>query len=125
MDSFNNNKNNEFNKKEKFENNIFDKGGLFENKDFNFSNNENKINKNLNNETKNKQNRRGNARQFLEETDNGGFNLYNGLNEPITKKNSEPIGNSDYSNFNLGNNGEFGSLFGNKSRRRHDKNYEI
>ena len=36
------------------------------------------------------------------------------------KKNSEPI-----RNFNLGNSGEFGSLFGNKSRRKHDnKNYE-
>ena len=36
-------------------------------------------------------------------------------------------GDIDYGNFNLGNSGEeFGSLFGNKSRRKHDnKNYEI
>jgi hypothetical protein len=119
MDNLNNNNTNE-----KFENNIYDKGPIFENKDINdinFSNNEIKNNKNSNHETKNKHNRRGNARQFLEETDNGGFNLYNGFNENIMKKNSEPI-----RNFNLGNSGEFGSLFGNKSRRKHDnKNYEI
>ena len=124
MDNFNSNKNTKEN--EKFENNIYDKGGIFENKDINFSNNEIKNNKNSNHETKNKQNRRGNALQFLEETDNDGFNLYNGFNENINKKNSEPIGNINYGNFNLGNSGEFGSLFGNKSRRKHDnKNYEI
>ena len=124
MDNFNSNKNTKEN--EKFENNIYDKGGIFENKDINFSNNEIKNNKNSNHETKNKQNRRGNALQFLEETDNDGFNLYNGFNENINNKNSEPIGNINYGNFNLGNSGEFGSLFGNKSRRKHDnKNYEI
>ena len=43
----------------------------------------------------------------------------------IKKKSSENTGNNDFGNFNIGNSGEFGSLFGNKSRRRHDKNYEI
>ena len=127
MDNFSNEKNNDFSKKGKFENNIFDKGGRYENNELNFLNSDNIINKNSNHEMKNKQNRRGNARQFLEETDNGGFNLFNGFNENIRKKNTEPIGNIDYGNFNLGNSGEeFGSLFGNKSRRKHDnKNYEI
>ena len=127
MDNFSNDKNNDFSKKGKFENNIFDKGGRYENNELNFLNNDNIINKNSNHEMKNKQNRRGNARQFLEETDNGGFNLFNGFKENIRKKNTEPIGTIDYGNFNLGNSGEeFGSLFGNKSRRKHDnKNYEI
>ena len=94
----------------------------------NFSNENNNFSKNkeYNNDIKNNRNRRGNARQFLEETENGGgFNLYNGYNEEIKKKNSENIGNSDYNNFNIGNSEDFGSFFGNKSRRRHDKNYEI
>ena len=125
MDNFSN-ENNNFSKnkkpsKETFSNDIYNNGGLFENSDFNFSKN-----KEYNNDIKNNRNRRGNARQFLEETENGGgFNLYNGYNEEIKKKNSENIGNSDYNNFNIGNNEDFGSFFGNKSRRRHDKNYEI
>ena len=125
MDNFSN-ENNNFSKnkkpsKEAFSNDIYNNGGLFENSDFNFSKN-----KEYNNDIKNNRNRRGNARQFLEETENGGgFNLYNGYNEEIKKKNNENIGNSDYNNFNIGNSEDFGSFFGNKSRRRHDKNYEI
>ena len=118
----------EISKKDKLDDNLFNKGGLYENKEFNFSNEDNiKINKEQNNDIKFKQqNRRGNARQFLEETENGGgFNLYNGFNDNIKKKSSENTGNNDFGNFNIGNSGEFGSLFGNKSRRRHDKNYEI
>ena len=34
-------------------------------------------------------------------------------------------GNNDFNNFNLGDDGGIGSLFGKGSRRRHDKNYEI
>ena len=83
--------------------------------------NKNKINKDQNN-NKSKQNRRGNARHFLEETENyGGFNF----GESPKKKSNEVNINNDFNNLNLGNSGEFGSLFGNKSRRRQDKNYEI
>ena len=129
INNFNNTNNkDEISKKDKLDDNLFNKGGLYENKEFNFSNEDNiKINKEQNNDIKFKQqNRRGNARQFLEETENGGgFNLYNGFNDNIKKKSSENTGNNDFGNFNIGNSGEFGSLFGNKSRRRHDKNYEI
>ena len=129
INNFNNTNNkDEISKKDKLDDNFFNKGGLYENKEFNFSNEDNiKINKEQNNDIKFKQqNRRGNARQFLEETENGGgFNLYNGFNDNIKKKSSENTGNNDFGNFNIGNSGEFGSLFGNKSRRRHDKNYEI
>ena len=129
INNFNNTDNkDEISKKDKLDDNLFNKGGLYENKEFNFSNEDNiKINKEQNNDIKFKQqNRRGNARQFLEETENGGgFNLYNGFNDNIKKKSSENTGNNDFGNFNIGNSGEFGSLFGNKSRRRHDKNYEI
>ena len=129
INNFNNTNNkDEISKKDKLDDNLFNKGGLYENKEFNFSNEDNIIiNKEQNNDIKFKQqNRRGNARQFLEETENGGgFNLYNGFNDNIKKKSSENTGNNDFGNFNIGNSGEFGSLFGNKSRRRHDKNYEI
>ena len=129
INNFNNTNNkDEISKKDKLDDNLFNKGGLYENKEFNFSNEDNiKINKEQNNDIKFKQqNRRGNARHFLEETENGGgFNLYNGFNDNIKKKSSENTGNNDFGNFNIGNSGEFGSLFGNKSRRRHDKNYEI
>jgi serine/threonine protein kinase len=129
INNFNNTNNKDkISKKDKLDDNLFNKGGLYENKEFNFSNEDNiKINKEQNNDIKFKQqNRRGNARQFLEETENGGgFNLYNGFNDNIKKKSSENTGNNDFGNFNIGNSGEFGSLFGNKSRRRHDKNYEI
>ena len=127
MDNLNN-ENNNFSinkKKEEFEEDIFNKGGKYENKDFNMNNN-NKKNKEQNNDNRIKQNRRGNARQFLEETENGGgFNIYNGFIEDTKKKNSENIGSSDYSNYNIGSSGGLDSLFGNKSRRRQNKNYEI
>ena len=115
------------NEKNEFDKDLFNNGGNYENKDFNFSNNDNKINKEPNNDIKIKQSRRGNALQFLEETENSsGFNLYNGFNDDIKKKSNENIGSSDYNNnFNLGGSGDFGSFFGSKSRRRHDKNYEI
>ena len=116
------------NEKNEFDKDLFNNGGNYENKDFNFSNNDNKINKEPNNDIKIKQSRRGNALQFLEETENNnGFNLYNGFNDDIKKKSSENIGSNEYNNnnFNIGSSGDFGSLFGNKSRRRHDKNYEI
>ena len=84
--------------------------------------NDNKINKEQNNKNKVNQNRRGNARHFLEETENyGGFNF----GESPKKKSNDINLNNDFGNLNLGNSGEFGSLFGNKSRRRQDKNYEI
>ena len=84
--------------------------------------NDNKMNKEQNNKNKVNQNRRGNARHFLEETENyGGFNF----GESPKKKSNDINLNNDFGNLNLGNSGEFGSLFGNKSRRRQDKNYEI
>ena len=83
---------------------------------------DNKINKEQNNKNKVNQNRRGNARHFLEETENyGGFTF----GESPKKKSNDINLNNDFGNLNLGNSGEFGSLFGNKSRRRQDKNYEI
>ena len=115
------------NEKNEFDKDLFNNGGNYENKDFNFSNNDNKINKEPNNDIKIKQSRRGNALQFLEETENSsGFNLYNGFNDDIKKKSNENIGGGGCGgNFNLGGSGDFGSFFGCKSRRRHDKNYEI
>jgi serine/threonine protein kinase len=106
-----------------------DDAGLFnrrktEKKEINFYNDENKINKeqNNNNNYKSNQNRRGNARHFLEETENfGSFNF----GESPKKKSNEINGNDNNSYLNKGNSGEFGSLFGNKSRRRPDKFYEI
>lgn len=131
IDKFNGENNNNFskndkNKKDLLNNDIFVNVGLYENKDFNLSKNENKKIKHPNNEIKSKQNRRGNARHFLEKTENvGGFNLFNGFNEDAKKKTNENIGSGDYNNLNIGGSEDFGSLFGNKSRRRHDKNYEI
>ena len=123
VDNFDNNNitNNISNKESKKEEdfNFFNRSNN-DKKDSNFFNNENKINKEQNNNIKSKQNRRGNARHFLEETENyGGFNF----GESPKKKNSDL--NNDFNNLNLGDNGEFGSLFGNKSRRNKDKNYEI
>ena len=123
VDNFDNNNitNNISNKESKKEEdfNFFNRRNN-DKKDSNFFNNENKINKEQNNNIKSKQNRRGNARHFLEETENyGGFNF----GESPKKKNSDL--NNDFNNLNLGDNGEFESLFGNKSRRNKDKNYEI
>ena len=103
-----------------------------------YNNNETKENK-----PKGVSNRRGNARQFLEDYEN---NYTNDINN--TNKNSNTLNNlmynfgsndfglstaktvnetrsNDYNNFNMGDNGGIGSLFGKGSRRRHDKNYEI
>ena len=80
-------------------------------------------------------NRRGNTRQFLEETENKYNNESNNNNNlnfnfnndfgSFSKAKSDNIGTNDYNNFNMGDNGAIGSLFGMGSRRRHDKNYEI
>ena len=111
VDNFNNVNIDNFKKKET-DNNIFD-DGIFDDKDFNFSKN-----KEQSPNSKSKQNRRGNARHFLEETENNGEFNFNG-----PKKSSN---DNEFGNFNLGGSGEIGSLFGNKSRRKqHDKNYEI
>ena len=123
--NFNNtNINNDFSKKEEKKDeeiNVFNRRKTEKN-DPNLFNDENKINKEQINNNKSKQNRRGNARHFLEETENyGGFNF----GESPKKKSNEININNDFNNLNLGNSGEFGSLFGNKSRRRQDKNYEI
>jgi len=167
VDSYNNTKEKEenFTKRNKNDNdniknkNIFD-DDFFGGKNTNSSNNNyEKKYSNLNSNTKkdinseNKElkpkftlniNRRGNARQFLENTENNYNNeinnnknnntnnlLFNFSNDfgsiSNTKTINENIGNNnnDYNNFNLGESGSFGSLFGMGSRRRHDKNYEI
>ena len=90
-----------------------------EKKEINFVNNkDDKKNKEQNYISPNK-NRRGNARNFLENFE--GFNF----GESQKKKSNEILGNNNF-NINIGNSGgEFGSFFGNKSRRKQDKNYEI
>ena len=96
------------------------------NKDYNISNQ----NDNDNSDNKKKQpnknsNRRGNARNFLDQYENS-YNSkdlnYNFNNMARAKTNIET---SNSNNFNIGDNGSIGSLFGIGSRRRHDKNYEI
>ena len=89
-----------------------------EKKDFNFFDDNNK-NKEQANNIKSSMNRRGNARHFLEETEN--YGVFNFGESPKKKSNDIDYNN----NLNIGGNGDFGSLFGNKSRRRQDKNYEI
>jgi serine/threonine protein kinase len=126
IDNFKNNNINKDNFENIESNNKNEDVGLFnrrktEKKEINYYNGENKINKEQNN-NKSKQNRRGNARHFLEETENfGSFNF----GESPKKKSNDIDGNNDFSNLNKGNSGEFGSLFGNNSRRRPDKYYEI
>ena len=112
------NKKKEPKKEEKNSNNIFNEQ-VFDKNDFNFSKNkEREKEKEQSPNNKSKQNRRGNARHFLEETENYGDFNFNGSKKPSN--------DNDFGNFNLGGSGEIGSLFGNKSRRRHDnKNYEI
>jgi len=114
------------------------------NNDYNFNQEKNKPSNNDNNDNKLKQscnfNRRGNARQFLEEFDNNNFNndisnnnnssntnnlMFNFNNISKTKTVIDSPSKRDYNNFNMGDNGSIGSLFGIGSRRRHDKNYEI
>ena len=96
------------------------------------------------NKQKSGQNRRGNARQFLEDYENSYNNEINtninsnknninnlmysfGSNDfSISKtKTYNDVGNNDFNNFGINDNGTIGSLFGKGSRRRHDKNYEI
>ena len=90
-----------------------------EKKDFNFFKDDENKNKEQNNNIKSSMNRRGNARHFLEETENnGGFNFGE---SPKQKSNDIDYNN----NLNIGGGGDFSSLFGNNSRRRQDKNYEI
>ena len=130
-----NDKNNE-NINSIFDDNFFNGGNIKSDKNFNKYNDK----KELNYENKDKpkvqvnMNRRGNTRQFLEETENKynnesnnnnlNFNFSNDFGS-FSKTKSENIGSNDYNNFNMGDNGAIGSLFGMGSRRRHDKNYEI
>ena len=108
--------------------------------------NNNDIKENKDNKPKGVSNRRGNARQFLEDYENNYTNEIN--TNTNSNKSSNPMnnlmysfgsndfsiskgktfnetGNNDFNNFNLGDDGGIGSLFGKGSRRRHDKNYEI
>ena len=126
IDNFNDTNNKNFQKKEdKNETKNKNKDlGFFnrrktEKKEFNFFKDDDNKNKEQNGNIKSSMNRRGNARHFLEETENyGGFNF----GESPKQKSSD----IDYNNnLNIGGGGDFGSLFGNNSRRRQDKNYEI
>ena len=104
------------------------------NKGYNLSNKNDYTNSDVKRNYSNNFNRRGNARNFLEQyennynndlnnnnSNNGNFNFNN-----VNKSKTNDFSNSnDFSDFNMGNNGTIGSLFGNGSRRRHDKNYEI
>jgi len=126
IDNFNDTNNKNFQKKED-KNETKNKNedlGFFnrrktEKKEVNFFKDNDNKNKEQNNNIKSSMNRRGNARHFLEETENyGGFNF----GESPKQKSSD----IDYNNnLNIGGGGDFGSLFGNNSRRRQDKNYEI
>ena len=100
------------------------------NKGYNLSNQNESDNKN---KYSNNFNRRGNARNFLDQYENNYNNKdlnnnntkygnYNFNNMARAKTNIET---SNSNNFNIGDNGSIGSLFGIGSRRRHDKNYEI
>ena len=103
------------------------------NKDYNLSNQNKNDNSDSKNKPSNNSNRRGNARNFLDQyennynnkdlnNNNSNFGNYNFNNMSRAKTNIET---SNSNNFNLGDNGSIGSLFGIGSRRRHDKNYEI
>ena len=108
------------------------------NKGYNLSNQNDYANSDVKRNYSNNFNRRGNARNFLEQYEN---NYNNDLNSNsnnnnnnnanfnfnnMTKSKTNDFSNSnDFSDFNMGDNGTIGSLFGNGSRRRHDKNYEI
>ena len=100
------------------------------NKGYNLSNQNESDNKN---KYSNNSNRRGNARNFLDQYENNYNNKdlnnnntkygnYNFNNMARAKTNIET---SNSNNFNIGDNGSIGSLFGIGARRRHDKNYEI
>ena len=107
------------------------------NKGYNLLNQNDYANSEVKRNYSNNFNRRGNARNFLEQYEN---NYNNDLNSNsnsnnnnsnfnfnnMTKSKTNDFSNSnDFSDFNMGDNGTIGSLFGNGSRRRHDKNYEI
>ena len=153
VDNYNNTNTNEIKEKDDNtkinNNNIFDNAIFGEtniksndNINYNYSNQKEEFN-NDNKENKPKiqlnMNRRGNARQFLEETENNyknelNNNSSNNLNFKFSndfgslsqsKTMSDNIPKNDYNNYNLGDNDVLGSLFGKGSRRRHDKNYEI
>ena len=99
---------------------------------------------NRDNKPKSMSNRRGNALQFLEDFENnynnGSINNNNNNSNNINSlmysfgsndfsisktKTVNDARNTNFNNFNLGDSGTIGSLFGKGSRRRHDKNYEI
>ena len=123
-----------------FDENLFSMNNKSNNNDYKHSN-QKKEYFHENNDNKPKlsisMNRRGNARQFLKDTEdnynneinnnknsnnNFGLNFSKDFSLSKQKTMSEEIGNN---NFSIGNNDPFGSLFGKGSRRRHDKNYEI
>ena len=143
---------NNFSKNNKNENtiNLFDDNLFSINKSNNNDNNNNynhsnqkKEYHNENNDFKPKlsisMNRRGNARQFLKDTEDNYNNEINnnknnntnnfGLNFSkdfsLSKQKTMNDSSGNNNNFNIGNNDPFGSIFGKGSRRRHDKNYEI
>ena len=104
------------------------------NKGYSLSNQNDYTNSDLKRNYSNNFNRRGNARNFLEQYENNYNNDLNNKNSNnvnfnfnnINKTKTNDFSNSnDFSDFNMGDNGTIGSLFGNGSRRRHDKNYEI
>ena len=104
------------------------------NKGYSLSNQNDYTNSDLKRNYSNNFNRRGNARNFLEQYKNNYNNDLNNKNcnnvnfnfNNINKAKTNDFSNSnDFSDFNMGDNGTIGSLFGNGSRRRHDKNYEI
>ena len=104
------------------------------NKGYSLSNQNDYTNSDLKRNYSNNFNRRGNARNFLEQYKNNYNNDLNNKNSNnvnfnfnnINKAKTNDFSNSnDFSDFNMGDNGTIGSLFGNGSRRRHDKNYEI
>ena len=151
VDCYNNTNINETKEKEEQKinnNNIFDNAIFGErniksndniNYNYNFSNDFNNENKDNKPKIQLNMNRRGNARQFLEDTENNynneinnnspnnlNFNFNNDFGSlSKSKTNSDNIPNNDFNNYNLGDNDVLGSLFGKGSRRRHDKNYEI
>ena len=103
------------------------------NKDYNKSNCNDIESPDTKNKHSNNSNRRGNARNFLDQyennynnndlnNNNSKFGNYNYNNMARAKTNIEISNNN---NFNIGDNSSIGSLFGIGSRRRHDKNYEI
>ena len=106
------------------------------NKDYNISSQNDNENSDIKKKHSNNSNRRGNARNFLDQYENSynnndlnnnnnkysNFNFNN--NMARAKTNNDVSNSNDFSNFNMGDNRSIGSLFGIGSRRRHDKNYD-